>query len=274
MNIEFTILNNHNKLVTIKCSTKPNDNKLYRCGTVISCNCNQKPTPYLLINDEVYCPNCGKKSLTLKKEEDTDNISLDYYGTDYNTMQDLYKLSETVPYTIWNSIADYFVKLTPVDVDFGYPVDYVGWVTSNPFKVKELLPNIIVNDKQEKGFTDFKQTRENISETDNNFSSSELYDFVDQLHAVFSVVETPYGEFDLCKYTGELIRNPCHPPSRYGRGEFWYVCNDSIWFVRLNFRSGDDIRMNNVVLDGELRGIGKVIDFDSDVYDLLCKLKG
>ncbi|MBR0369258.1 MAG: hypothetical protein IJH63_00875 [Methanobrevibacter sp.] len=273
-NIRFRILNNQNKLVTIN-ATLGEDKRLYRCGTPIYCNCHDSPTPYLFIDGEVYCPCCGKKSLSVETFTETlSNIHLTYFGTDYNTMQDLYKLSDTLPYTTWNLVADYFVKLTPAEVDLGYSVGYVGWVTSNPEKVEEVL-----NVRDELKVCNQEITKDDIMETGNQLSEVEIFDIVDRLHEVFSVVETPYGEFQL--YTGDvgddyIVSNPLFPPNPHiGNGECWYVkhTTNEIWYIRYNYRDGDDLRMNNVLIDFELKAIGKVIAYDEDVEKLIMKLK-
>ena len=72
------------------------------------------------------------------------------------------------------------------------------------------------------------------------------------------------------------MENPLFQPNpRIGTGEFWLVkySSDEIWYVRYNYRDGDDLRMNNVLIDFELKAIGKVIPYDSDVDILLQKLK-
>jgi len=274
-NITFTILNNKNQIITLKCILHDDDNKLYRAGMPVCCDCQgtTNPTPYLFLNDDVYCPRCGKKSLSIIFEDEDNQVKLNYIGTDYNTMQKLYKLSETLPYNVWLSIADYFVKLTPDDVSLDYPLDYVGWVTSNPDVVEDVLGVTtdlkVCNRDVEKELEESLNTNNNLIGECKSIDETELYSIIDDLHAVFSVVETPYGRFEL---DGEIFENPLHPPSEYGRGEYWIVCDERIWFVRYNFRSGDNLKANNVIVDGGLKAIGKCIGFDENVYELLLKI--
>lgn len=272
-NITFKILNKNNKLITIN-AVLGDDNKLYRCQTPIYCNCQEPPTPYQYKDGEVYCPDCGKKSLEVTTYNSLiDNIHLTYFGKDYNTMQDLYKLSDTLPYNIWNTIADYFVKLTPADVDLGYNVNYVGWVTSNPEAVEEIL-----NVKEDLRIKNQTQIEPLIPNTNPFITESEKFDIVDKLHEVFSVVETPYGEYQLFNpgaYHDYVVDNPLFPPNpSIGNGEFWLVKpeDEEIWYVRYNYRDGDDLRFNNVLIDFELKAIGKVIPYDKDVEELLQRL--
>lgn len=273
-NITFKILNKDNRLVTIN-ATLGEDKRLYRCMKPIYCNCQDPPVPYLYLDGEVYCPDCGKKSLEVTTYNNLqDTIHLTYYGKDYNTMQDLYKLSDTLPYNIWNTVADYFVKLTPSDVDLGYNVNYVGWVTSNPEAVEDIL-----NISEELRVENQPEIETIIPNTTNNsLSEVEIFDIVDKLHEVFSVVETPYGEYQLFTpraYHDYIVDNPLFPPNpTIGNGEFWMVKHDDmeIWYVRYNYRDGDDLRMNNVLIDFELKAIGKVIPYDEDVVELLGRL--
>lgn len=273
--IRFTILNNNNIPVDLT-ATIGEDGELYRCGSPIYCNCNNTPTPYLYLDGEVYCPSCGKKSLRVETfTEAISNIHLDFLGTDYNTMQDLYKLSDTLPYSTWNLVADLFAKLTPGDVDLGYHVNYVGWVTSNPEAVEERL-----NVREELRVCN-REKIEPVTEHNTRLSETETFDIIDKLHEVFSVVETPYGEFQLftakpgLEY-GICVVNPLYPPNPViGNGEFWYIieAENEIWYVRYNFSDGADRRMNNVLIDFELKATGKRIAYDEDVAELIRRLE-
>lgn len=271
MNLSFTIKKPSNRVVTIKCET---DGKyLYRGGTLIKCSCNKEdPTPYIFDGSIVYCPSCFSTSLDVSFTESNGDVYLYYIGTDYNTMQELYKLSTTLPYNEWLKISEYFVKLTKNDVDLEYPLEYVGWITSVPSSV-ELALDIPVEkwvsnrDVQQELLERVEQESSNQS-----FDDIEYFDFVDKLHEVFSVVETPYGQFNL---TGVVIENPLFPPNEYGTGEYWVVDKDSdeIWYVRNNYREGDNLLFNNVLVDGDLKAIGKVVSYDEDIMELLEKLK-
>ena len=274
--IQFTILNTNNELVTITANLRE-DKRLYRCGKPIYCSCNQnKPAPYLYLDGSVYCPVCGKKSLSVTTFEDTLNtLHLTFMGKDNNTMQDLYRLSDTVPYSTWNRIAEYFVKLNPTDVDFGYNISYVGWVTSNPEAVEEVL-----DIKDSLRVCNQKITTNHntpVNSKVDGLSEEEKFDIVDKLHEVFSVVETPPGEFQLYTSSPEdvIVENPLFPTNKYGSGEFWYIrkSKEDIWYIRYNFRPGDDLRFNNVLIDFELKAIGKKISYDEDVAELIRRLK-
>ena len=274
--IRYKILNNNNIQVTLT-STIGEDGQLYRCGSPIYCGCSNPPVPYLYLDGEVYCPSCNKKSLNVESCHSLEDIHLTWLDRDLNTMQDLYKLTDTLPYTIWNTIADLFVKLSPADVDLtGGPINYVGWVTSNPEAVEERLgvrEDLRVSNQPEPEPYNQGNTT--------GLSETEIFDIVDKLHEVFSVVETPYGEFQLydsrpgLEY-GIVIENPLFPPNHIiGNGEFWYIheANEEIWYVRYNYMDGADLRMNNVLIDFELKAIGKRIAYDEDVAELIRRLE-
>ena len=186
-----------------------------------------------------------------------------------------HRLSDTVPYSTWNRIAEYFVKLNPTDVDFGYNISYVGWVTSNPEAVEEVL-----DIKDSLRVCNQKITTNHNTSVNSKvdaLSEEEKFDIVDKLHEVFSVVETPPGEFQLYTSSPEdvIVENPLFPTNKYGSGEFWYIrkSKDDIWYIRYNFRPGDDLRFNNVLIDFELKAIGKKISYDEDVAELIRRLK-
>lgn len=269
--VEFIIYNNE-KPVKLFADVAEN-NHLYRCGKLIYCNCNKdKPEPYTYNDGTVYCPLCGRKAQAMVVS-DNEDLKLDYIGLDKNTMQELYKLSDTIPYNVWNTISEYFVKLTPDDVDLGYDIGYVGWVTSNPYPVEEIL-----NIKTDNRLVNREKTI--IKKTVESYNKDYIFDIVDKLHEVFSVVETPPGEFQLYESTpgeeyGVWVENPLFPPNKHGNGEFWVLkkARDEIWYVRYNFRPGDDRRFNNVLIDFELKAIGKKIPYDPDVAELIKKLQ-
>ena len=274
-NIEFTIQNNKGQPVHITAEIGEN-NLLYRCGKPIYCNCNDTLTPYEWNGREVYCPNCGKTSEQVRLLDKESEIYLEYIGTDYNTMQDLYRLSDTIPYSTWNIVADLFMKLSSDDVDLGYVRYYIGWVTSNPEAVEERLniPEDLRVVNRPKEITDQQKS------TDYTLGEDYYFDIVDKLHEVFSVVETPYGEYDLLFFNGKKVDNPLFPPNVYGTGEFWYYwpprtdgIGGEIWYVRQNFRPGDNLNRNNIKINGELKAIGKRISYDEDVVELIQKLE-
>lgn len=278
-NIEFTILNSKNETATINCYTDSDSKILYRGGLAIRCTCSDKDGDYYLVYDQgkVYCPNCGRTAINVKSDN---NLHLIPVGLDRNTMQELYRLSDTIDYSIWLTVADMFFKLKPADVDLPYTPDYVGWVTPIPELVESALN---IREDLQVCNRDIESELESIikDQQPNNtvLSEVEIFDIVDRLHEVFSVVETPYGEFQL--YDASLnddyiVENPLFPLNpRIGNGECWYVkyTSDEIWYIRYNYRDGDDLRMNNVLIDFELKAIGKVIPYDADVDTLLQKLK-
>ena len=280
-NIKFQIKNNKNNQIISLNGTLNEECNIVRGGQLIKCNCDlDNPTPYKYdnIRNVVYCPRCNKTSVHVDLSEDTNNnIYLYYIGTDYNTMQDLYKLSSTLPYNEWLKVSEYFVKLDTLDVDLDYPLRYVGWVTSTPSDVELALDvpfeQWVMNRNVERELHErvHKDKDNHQSKRDNVKDENYYFDIVDKLHEVFSVVETPYGRFDLSD--GIVVQNPLFPQNKYGSGECWIVREEDIWFVRNNYRHGDNLNFNNVLLDGGLRAIGKVIAYDEDVVDLICKLK-
>lgn len=282
-NIEFTILNSKKETATINCYTKEYNNLLYRGGSPIRCTCSSDDKDNYLVYDKgrVYCPECGREAISVKSD---DNLHLIPVGLDHNTMQDLYRLSDTVDYSIWLTVADLFIKLKPADVDLDYITDYVGWVTPAPELVESKL-NIredlrISNRDIDEELIAISSENETCNASDEYvLTETELFDIIDKLHEVFSVVETPYGRFDLYDSSiseDYVVENPMFPPNpKIGNGEFWLVryTADEIWYVRYNYRDGDDLRMNNVLVDLDLKAIGKCIPYDEDVDNLLLKLR-
>lgn len=274
-NLSFTIKKPNGKTVTITGQT--DGEYVYRGGSIVKCSCNREnPSPYIFDENIVYCPSCFNTSLNVTLIDSNSDLYLYPIGLDYNTMQSLFKLSATLPYNEWLKVSEYFVKLTPYDVDLEYELDYVGWVTSTPQLVETALDipfeKWICNRDIEKELLEQVEQEKNqnriLSEEDKNY----YFDIVDKLHEVFSVHETPYGQFDLTD--GVVIPNPLFPPNRYGGGEYWVLLADEneVWYVRNNYRDGDDLKFNNILVDGELRAIGKVIAYDGDVDKLLQKL--
>lgn len=281
-NIGFTILNSKGKEVHINCTNNGIDNYLYRAGTKVKCNCTpntEEPNYFIYEDGRVYCPACGREAINV---DSNTTLHLIPVGVDYNTMQELYRLSDTLDYNIWLIVAQYFTKLKPEDVDLDYNPSYVGWVTAAPETVEFLLN---INDELKICNRDTEaELKEIIAEnnpriTDYVNNDLVIEDIVDSLHEVFSVVETPPGEFQLYDASindDYIVENPLFPPNpAIGNGECWLVkyTTDEIWYIRYNYRDGDDLRMNNVLIDFELKAIGKVIAYDSDVDELLINLK-
>lgn len=271
-NVSVTFTRNNGKKVTIEGDIV--DGKLYRAGAVVRCDCDySNPVEYVYcpVSDTFKCPSCGNNSEKIHYNNDSD-VELYYIGIDYNTMQDLYKLSDTLPYNKWLRISEYFVKLNQNEVELDYPLNYIGWVTSVPETVEEIL-NIPL-DRRVGNRDVYGELEERVlseSASVESVSESEYFDYVDKLHEVFSVVETPYGVYALI---GETYNNPLFPPNKYGRGEYWVIEKDTqdIWYIRLNHQEGDDLQFNNICINGGLKGIGKRIDYDENVHDLLLKL--
>lgn len=281
VNINFKIKNNKNNQIISLNGTLNEDNNIVRGGQLIRCNCdldNPVPYQYDALRDCVFCPKCNRRSVHVELSENmNDDVYLYYIGTDYNTMQDLYKLSVTLPYNSWLKVSEFFVKLNTFDVDLDYPLRYVGWVTSTPDKVELALDipmEYWVSNRDVE-----RELHERVHKDKDNHESKSIdtatddyyFDIVDKLHEVFSVVETPYGRFDLSD--GIVVQNPLFPQNKYGSGECFVVLEDEIWFVRNNYRHGDNLNFNNILLDGSLKAIGKVIQYDEDVVELICKLK-
>ena len=281
VNINFKIKNNKNNQIISLNGTLNEDNNIVRGGQLIRCNCdldNPVPYQYDALKNCVFCPKCNRRSVHVELSENmNDDVYLYYIGTDYNTMQDLYKLSVTLPYNSWLKVSEFFVKLNTFDVDLDYPLRYVGWVTSTPDKVELALDipmEYWVSNRDVE-----RELHERVHKDKDNHESKSIdtatddyyFDIVDKLHEVFSVVETPYGRFDLSD--GIVVQNPLFPQNKYGSGECFVVLEDEIWFVRNNYRHGDNLNFNNILLDGSLKAIGKVIQYDEDVVELICKLK-
>ena len=278
--VEFTVLNRDDEPVIIKAYTKEDSQYLYRGGSPIKCSCGEN---YIYKEGKVYCPECNKEAKDVKSNNDLHLIPL---GLDYNTGQFLYRLSDTLDYNVWLSIADCFCKLKTGDVDFDYNPDKVGWVTADAEKVETILgirtDLKIKNRNLEEELEAITPINKTVPNSYGYKDYDKYFDIVDKLHEVFSVVETPPGEFDLLGevFKGDLdihmVPNPLFKPSSVGAGEYWlfdpYHPQARIWFVRLNYRDGDDLRMNNVIEDGELKAIGKYIPGDADVITLLRKL--
>ena len=256
------------------------DGVVCRMNKPISCNClgnDVESAPNLLYKEgTVYCPACGKEALEVStfddlNEEQLKNIHLVYFGTDYITMQKLYKLTYTLPYEKWITVSDFFMKLKPEMVDMGlFEPKFVGWVTSNPEEVEEAL-----NVKPELRIK-YREELEQQNQEDKQNELEELTQKVNKVLEEFSVVDTPPlpdGK-DKFKLEGEVINNPLNPKNEYGSGEWFVINDDYIWYVRQNAREGDKWEFNNVYVKGSAGGIGKRIDYDDDLAELIRGLKG
>lgn len=274
--IKFKLKNHDEKTVEIIAEIK--DNKLYRMGKPILCNCtgntSETATPFIYKDNQVICPECGRKSEEIFTFEDyekneLDNVHLKYFGTDYITMQDLYKITYTLPYEDWMKVSDLFVKLKPDMVDMGFfEPQFVGWVTSNPEAVEERLnikPELRINFQKEQQLKEQEEKRE---------SMYQLQELVMSILEEFSVVETPPApDGEQFKLEGNVINNPLNPRNNYGGGEWFVICDDYIWYVRNNSRDGDKWEFNNVFVKGDVGAIGKRIEFNEDLAERIRQLK-
>lgn len=275
--IKFKLSNNEGKLVEI-IGEITEDNKVYRMDKPILCNCSgntqDTATPFIYKEGVVVCPECGRKSEEVFTFEDYEkselsNLHLNYFGTDYITMQELYKLSYTVPYEDWIKVSDLFMKLQPDMVDMGFfEPQFVGWVTSNPEEVEYRLnikPELRVNYIKRKELEEQKQKQEELQNLNNNVLS---------ILEEFSIVETPnLIDGEKFKLNGEFIDNPLNPKNQYGGGEWFVIGEDYIWYVRQNAREGDNWELNNVYVKGSAGGIGKRVLYDDDLADKIRSLK-
>ena len=256
------------------------DGKIYRMNKPVLCNCkglDLENAPNLIYDgDKVYCPECGRHSLEVYtfadyEEEELENIHLTYFGTDYITMQKLYKLTYTLPYNEWMLVKDLFVKLSPEMVDLGdFEPHFVGWVTSNPEEVEDLLDvkeelkikNRVEVDKKKDKLKDKKELQK-------------IQKIINEVLEEFSVVDTPplKDGKNLFKLKGDIIDNPLNPKNDYGGGEWFVVNKKEIWYVRQNARDGDKWELNNVYVKGSAGAIGKKVPYDKDLADKLLELK-
>lgn len=275
--IKFKLRNHDDKTVEIIAEIK--DNKLYRMGKPILCNCtgntSETATPFIFKDNQVICPECGRKSEEIftfndYEKNELENVHLKYFGTDYITMQDLYKITYTLPYEEWMKVSDLFVKLKPDMVDMGFfEPQFVGWVTSNPEAVEERLdvkPELRVNYQKQQQLKEQEEKKESIHK---------LQELVMSILEEFAVVETPPApDKDKFNLDGEeTINNPLNPRNNYGGGEWFVITSDYIWYVRNNSRDGDNWEFNNISLKGEVGAIGKRIEFNEELAERIRQLK-
>lgn len=246
------------------------------------CSCTgdtvEEATELCYDGDNVYCPECGNKSIEvytyedwLKDEEETrriarENIHLNFYEHSWETGLTYYKLSTRLDYETWLKVKPYFTYYTRADniddeTDSGRMI--LGWVTTSPEKVEEVLEIPLErtlkyrNDKREEKLKKQREEKE------------ELENLINKCKEPFVNVEVPEGDFDL---NGVKVENPLHPHNIYGGGEWWYICDDGIWFVKNNGFDGADWSWNNVRTSGA-GAIGRKVDYDEDLFNNLMKLK-
>lgn len=275
--IKFKIRNHNGNLIELTGELK--EDKVYRMGKPILCNCTgnteDTATPFKFIDGVVKCSECGRQSeevYTFKDYEthELTNLHLTYFGTDYITMQKLYKLSYTVPYEDWQLVSDLFMKLSPDMVDMGFfEPNYVGWVTSNPEAVEEILG---VREELRVAYIEEEKKRK---EQEKQEEMARVYENINNILEEFSVVETPQPKKGKGKFRlkGEYVDNPLNPQNDYGGGEWWIITDEFIWYVRQNSRDGDNWDFNNVYVQGSAGGIGKRVEYSEDLADRIRSLK-
>ena len=269
-------LNNNDKLIEITAEIEE-DNTITRMGKPILCNCTgnteDTATPFIYEDGTVICPSCGKKSESVVTyadfvNDELENIHLKYFATDYLTMQKLYKLSYTLPYEEWSIVEDCFMKLTPEDVDLGDFEPYtVGWVTSNPETVEDLL-----NVKEELRIN-YHRDQALKEEENRRQKEAELYRTLEIILEEFSLVETPESPDGMFELDGTIIDNPFNPWNDYGGGEYFVLNNEYIWYVRNNSRDTDNHDFNNIHIKGSYGAIGKRVVYDVDLANKIRSLK-
>ena len=257
------------------------DNTITRMGKPLLCNCSgnteETATPYLFNKNtkEVYCPNCGKQSTEVTTFEDyenneLENIHLNYFGTDYITLQKLYKVSYTLPYDKWKLVEDLFMKLTPDMVDLGdFDPSFVGWVTSNPEEVENRLD---VKQELRINYHKEKQLNDKIKEQENKQKQQQV---LEEILGEFSIVDTPESPSKdrMFEVNGTIVDNPFNPWNEYGGGERFILTLDKIWYIRNNSRDTDNWDFNNIKIKGSYGAIGKYILYDEVLADKIMSLK-
>lgn len=257
------------------------DNTITRMGKPLLCNCSgnteETATPYLFNknNKEVYCPNCGKQSTEVTTFEDyenneLENIHLNYFGTDYITLQKLYKVSYTLPYDKWKLVEDLFMKLTPDMVDLGeFDPNFVGWVTSNPEEVENRLD---VKQELRINYHKEKQLNDKIKEQENKQKQQQV---LEEILGEFSIVDTPESpsKDGMFEVDGTIVDNPLNPWNEYGGGERFILTLDKIWYIRNNSRDTDNWDFNNIKIKGSYGAIGKYVLYDEELADKIMSLK-
>ena len=276
--IKFKLKSHDGKIIEINGEIDEETSTVYRMGKPIYCNCTgnteDSATPFKYIDDEVICTSCGRKSeevYTFKDYEtnELNNLHLTYFGTDYITMQKLYKLSYTVPYEEWVKVSNLFMKLSPDMVDMGFfEPNYVGWVTSNPEEVENRL-----NIREELRISYIEEQKEK-EEQEKKEKIEQVYENINGILEEFSVVETPKPKNSKkFKLKGEYVDNPFNPQNEYGGGEWWIITDEFIWYVRQNARDGDNWQLNNVYVKGSAGAIGKRVLYDEDLANRIRSLK-
>jgi hypothetical protein len=274
--IKFKLETDNERIIEITAEVQQ-DNTLTRMGKPVCCNCSgntlDTATPFIYHDGFVECPNCGKSSTEITtfsdyEDNELENLHLKYFGTDYITMQKLYKLSYTVPYESWCAVEDCFMKLTPDDVDLGsFEPYFVGWVTSNPEEVEERL-----GIKKELRVNYYEQQKI-IEDEKEQEKQAELQLLLSEILEEFSLVETPESSSGMFELEGTIVDNPFNPWNEYGGGEYFVINSEYIWYVRNNSRDTDNHDFNNIHIKGSYGAIGKRIVYDKSLEDKIKRLR-
>ena len=131
-------MNYNDRLVEIEGNIE-SDGSISRMGKPIYHNCMNEGVKlhYNEFTGNVYCNECGEESVEVStfedlNQEEMENIHLKYFGTDEITLQDLYKLSYTLPYDMWTLVSDYFMRALPKG-DYGYHLTVTVSFANTPF---------------------------------------------------------------------------------------------------------------------------------------------
>lgn len=274
--IKFKLETDNQRIIEITAEVQQ-DQTLTRMGKPVCCNCSgntiETATPFIYHDGFVECPKCGKSSIEITtfsdyEDHELENLHLKYFGTDYITMQKLYKLSYTVPYESWCAVEDCFMKLTPEDVDLGtFEPYFVGWVTSNPEEVENRLG---IKEDLRVGYYEQQKILEEEKEQEKQV---ELQFLLSEILEEYSLVETPESSNGMFELEGTIIDNPFNPWNEYGGGEYFVINDEYIWYVRNNSRDTDNHDFNNIHIKGSYGAIGKRIVYNKELEDKIKQLR-
>lgn len=240
------------------------DGRLYYYTKPFRCDCGAE---YIYKDNQIICPNCGKKSETIYTYEDyhkeqLENLHLRLIGEDEISGLKLYKLNTTLEYDEWCKVEDLFVKLDNEGIKlYGYTNPIIGWVTTEPYRVEEKLNHLIKPENRIEYGAPQYNTR--------TYLEKKVEKNLNKIHEQFSIADSPEGKFVL---EGETIQNPLNPKNMYGGGEWFVITEDSIWMVVNNSRPGDDYNFNNIVTESA-GAIGKRVDYNPSLASEIKKLK-
>ena len=263
--IRFTLKNKYGEILTY--SAKVYDGKLYSYNKPLTCDCNNEQA-LLFEHNEVVCPVCGNKSITVYTYDDYHkeqfgNLHLRLIGEDEISGTKLYKLNTTLDYDEWVKVEDLFVKLENENIRLiNYHNPFIGWVTTEPYKVEEKLSHLI---KPENRLT-YEINQQYKSES---YFEEKCMKLIDEINEEFIMTDPPAYKYVL---EGETIQNPLNPKNMYGGGEWFVITDDYIWKVINNSMPGDDIRMNNIITE-TYGAIGRRVPYTEELADKIRQLK-